>query len=437
MEVNSSNIEALPGQEKTKMESPVKKVFNNHNFLLLWLGQGTSLIGDQFSMIALPWLVLLMTGDPVALGIVLALIGVPRAVFMLIGGALTDRFSQRSIMLVSDVLRLALTAILALVIFSGQIQLWMLYLFALAFGTVSGFFLPASNSMVPRIVNKEELMMGNSIIQGTSQLSVFIGPLLAGGLIAFFTTSNFSGIVSPSMMGIGIAFAIDALTFLVSVATLWMMKVKTPQVAGVGNIITSIKEGIAYVVKDRTTFLMFAIMALLNFLFSGPALVGLPVIANGRMPEGAAAYGMLIAAFAIGNLLGIVGSSAIKIKPNNLGLFLIGFIGIFGIGMGAIGFIYMVWIGCGILFLLGLMNGYLSIVLITLLQKRTPSEMMGRLMSLVMLAGVGLTPISQALAGVLLKFSIEGVFVGCGILILAIAVAAALSKDVRNLGLLQ
>jgi MFS family permease len=435
VEVNSSNVEALPGQEKTKMESPVKKVFSNRNFLLLWLGQGTSLLGDQFSMIALPWLVLMMTGDSVALGIVLALMGVPRAVFMLVGGALTDRFSQRSIMLASDILRLALTAMLAMVIFSGQIQLWMLYLFALAFGTVSGFFLPASNSMVPRIVNKEELMTGNSIIQGTSQLSVFIGPLLAGGLIAFFTTSTISGAVSPSMTGIGIAFAIDALTFLISIATLWMMSVKTAQAEGTDNIITSIEEGIAYIVKDRTMFLMFAIIAVINFLFSGPVLVGLPVIANGRMPEGAAAYGMLMAAFAIGNLIGILGSSAIKIKPGNMGLLTIVLIGAFGFGMGAIGFIYSVWIGCGILFILGLMNGYVSIVLITLLQKRTPSEMMGRLMSLVMLAGVGLVPISQALAGVLLKFSIEGVFVGCGILMLAVAVAAALLKEVRNFGL--
>ena len=418
------------------MESPVRKVFSNRNFRLLWIGQGMSLIGDQFSMIALPWLVLLLTGDPMALGIVLALIGIPRAIFMLVGGALTDRFSQRSIMLVSDMLRLALTAALAFIIFSGNIQLWILYAYALAFGTVSGFFMPASNSMVPRIVKKEELMAGNSIIQGTSQLSVFIGPLLAGGLIAYFSSSSTTiGSISPSVSGIGLAFAIDVLTFIISVATLWMMKINSPNAAGTGSILTSIKEGIMYVARTRDILVMFTIIAFLNFLFSGPLLVGLPIIANSRLSEGAAAYGMLISAFAIGNLIGLLGSSAIKIKPGNLGPLAIVIIGIFGVGLAAIGFIYSTWIGAGILILLGILNGYLSIMLITLLQKRTPSDMLGRLMSLVMFAGVGLVPISQALSGALLKISIEGVFVGCGILILAIAVMAALSKEVRNIGI--
>ena len=434
MEANSNDVINIPGSQK--MDSPIRKVFSNRNFRLLWIGQGMSLIGDQFSMIALPWLVLLMTGDPMALGIVLALIGIPRAVFMLVGGALTDRFSQRSIMLVSDALRLVLTAALAFIIFSGNIQLWTLYAYALAFGTVSGFFMPASNSMVPRIVKKEELMAGNSIIQGTSQLSVFIGPLLAGGLIALFSNGFATiGGISPSMSGIGLAFSIDALTFVISVATLWMMKVNSPDAPGSGSILSSIKEGIMYVAHTRDILLMFVIIALLNFLFSGPLLVGLPIIANSRLSEGAAAYGMLISAFAIGNLIGLLGSSAIKIKPGLLGPLAIVIIGVFGVGLAAIGFIYSMWIGAGILILLGLLNGYLSIVLITMLQKRTPSDMLGRLMSLVMFAGVGLVPISQALSGALMKVSIEGVFVGCGALILVIAVVASLFKEVRTLGI--
>ncbi len=436
MEANLNELQIMPGGQK--MESPARKVLSIRNFRLLWIGQGLSLIGDQFTMIALPWLVLLMTGDPLALGFVLALMGIPRALFMLVGGALTDRFSQRSIMLASDILRLVLISLLTLVVLSGHVDIWMLYAFALAFGTVSGFFLPASNSMVPRIVNKEELMVGNSIIQGTSQLSVFIGPLLAGGLLALFSTSSAtaSGTSAPVMFGISLAFGVDAFTFLVSVLTLWMMKVSKPQAAaaGTGNILSSIKDGIAFVAKTRSILVMFAIIAMLNLLFSGPVLVGLPFIANGRMPEGAAAYGMLLAAFAIGNLGGILGSSAIKIKPDNLGPMFVAIIGAFGLGMAAIGFIYSVWIGSAILFLLGIMNGYVSIVLITQLQKRTPPDMLGRLMSLVMFAGVGLVPISQALSGALLKISIEGVFVGSGILILAIAVMAALSKEVRNIG---
>src|SRR5262252_6371095 len=96
-----------------KRANPMSQVLAHRDFRLLWLGQTASLIGDQFYLIALPWLVLRLTGDPLALGAVLALAGVPRAVFMLVGGAVTDRFSPRWIMLLSDIVRLALVAALA------------------------------------------------------------------------------------------------------------------------------------------------------------------------------------------------------------------------------------------------------------------------------------------------------------------------------------
>ena len=70
----------------------IKQVLAQRDFRLLWLGQGISLLGDQFGLIALPWLVLQLTGDAFAMGLVLAIAGVPRAIFMLFGGALTDRF---------------------------------------------------------------------------------------------------------------------------------------------------------------------------------------------------------------------------------------------------------------------------------------------------------------------------------------------------------
>lgn len=429
MEPGAKNAGPVAVQE-TKAANPMAKVLRNRNFQLLWLGQGTSLVGDQFYLIALPWLVLLMTGDAAQLGLVLACTGVPRVAFMLAGGALSDRFSQRSVMLVSDVLRLALTALLAALVFSDGLQLWMIYIFALAFGTISGFFLPAAQSMVPRIVEKDDLMAGNMIEQVTTQLSVFVGPLLAGGLIAWFAGSQ-----SPSTFGIGLAFAVDAFTFLVSVVTLLMMKVDAPQATEEKSILTSIREGIAFVVKSRKILLMFVILSLINFLFTGPVLVGIPVLARDRLPEGVAAYGLLMAAFALGTLVGAIATGVIKIKPANLGFVSTGCIAIFGFGMAALGLIGATWEGMAILFAVGLLNGYIGVVLVTLLQKNTPPEMLGRLMSLVIVASAGLVPVSQALAGFALKASIEGVFIGCGLLIVLIALMSALSRDVRDFGL--
>ena len=425
--------------DNTQNRSSFGNVLSNRNFRLLWIGQGTSLIGDQFTMIALPWLVLLLTGDPLVLGIVLALEGIPRAIFMLIGGAITDRFSQRSVMILSDLARILLTLAIILMIFSGNIQLWMLYIFVLALGTVSGFFLPASNSMVPRILDTENLMAGNSIIQGTAQLSVFIGPLIAGGLIALFSSgyAPLGWSISSPMVGIGIALIIDALTFIVSIATLLMMKVDHIQSEHeeVKNILSSVKEGISFVMKTPALLNMFILLAAVNFLFTGPFLVGIPVIANSRLTEGAAAFGIIMASFGIGNLMGIIASGIIKINPKRLGMLTAIMVGISGVFLALIGSINSMWIGSALVFILGLLNGYVGIIITTLLQENTPPEMLGRLMSLVMLFAVGLVPVSQAISGALIKISLEGLFVCCGILIILTALFVIRSKEIRNFGL--
>lgn len=406
-------------------------LFNNRNFLLLCAGQGTSLIGDQFYLIALPWLVLMLTGDSVSLGIVLALAGIPRAVFMLVGGALTDRFSSRNIMLASDIARLLLTACLAGLVLTGRAEMWMLYAFALAFGTFSGIFTPASTSIVPHIVRDEELQQANAITQGMAQLSVFIGPALAGALIAAFAGQA----SQASTQGTGIAFAIDALTFLVSVVTLWLMTPVSRPSAAKGDILGSIKEGIAYVVQNPTLRVIFIILALINFLFVGPFMVGVPVIASTRLPEGAAAFGLLMSAMGGGNLLGIILSGVIpRPRPAQLGYVFAGFICLFGAGIIVFGLAESTLVGCIVLALLGICNGYLSILLVTTLQKIAPMSMMGRLMSLAMLASTGLVPISQAIAGFIIKYSAEGMFVSIGLLFIAIALVSLMLPEVRNMG---
>ena len=196
-------------------KNPMARVMAVRDFRLLFGGTATSLLGDQFALIATPWLVLTLTGDPMALGIVLALEGIPRAAFILLGGAITDRISPRLVMLISDVIRLVLTALMAFVVFTGAVQIWMLYAFGLGFGLVAGFAIPAENSMVPMLVESQDLQAGNSLIMGVTQLAGFVGPTIAGILIGGYSNSFF---------GIGLAFALDALSFAVSAACLWLIR---------------------------------------------------------------------------------------------------------------------------------------------------------------------------------------------------------------------
>ena len=174
-------------QEETQARPSPLAVLRSRNFRLLWIGEAISLLGDQFYMIALPWLVLQLTGNALAVGTVLAVAAIPRALFMLVGGALVDRFSPRSLMLGSNLVRFGLVVLLAGLVLTGTIELWMLYVMALFFGLADAFFYPAQSAIVPQLVKERDLPTANALVQGTAQLSLFVGPMLAGGLIALFS----------------------------------------------------------------------------------------------------------------------------------------------------------------------------------------------------------------------------------------------------------
>jgi len=413
----------------------MQKVIHNRNFSLLWAGQGVSLLGDQFEMIAAPWLVLNLTHDPLALGTVLALSSIPRAAFMLLGGAISDRFSARTIMLISDVIRLVLTVAMALLVFIGGMQIWQLYAFALLFGLVSGFFNPAANSMVPHIVEKDHLQAGNALIQGTAQLTNFVGPVLAGGLIALFAGGQ-AGPTPAGMTGIAAAFALDALTFLISILTLVAMSpVRMPEHNSSENVLDAIKSGIRFAMQDNLLRVMFVLIAAANLLFVGPLLIGMPVLAQLRLAGGAAAFGLVMSAYGGGNLAGILLAGSLP-KPGAalLNRLVVALVASFGLALISFAFITSTWLAFAVLLAVGIGNGYFAITIITLLQQRTPAHMFGRVMSLILFANVGLVPISQALSGLLIKLSLEGLFIGAGLLMVLLAAWTALDREARSMG---
>src|SRR5215813_2391585 len=126
LELNRSANASRPEQVVVAQPQQVNPLANR-NFRLLWMGEGISLLGDQFYLVALPWLVFELTGSTLALGTLLMVEGIPRALFMLVGGVMTDRLSSRTVMLASNIGRLLLTLILTLLILAQLVQVWMLY----------------------------------------------------------------------------------------------------------------------------------------------------------------------------------------------------------------------------------------------------------------------------------------------------------------------
>ena len=409
------------------LKSPMARVMSLRDFRLLFAGTGTSLLGDQFALIATPWLVLQLTGDPVALGLVLALEGVPRAVFMLLGGAISDRISPQRMMLVSDIIRLGLTALMAVIVFSGSVQLWMLYAFGLGFGVVAGFAVPAENSIVPMIVGRDDLQAGNSIMMGITQLVGFLGPTAAGILI---------GSYAESIYGVALAYLFDAVSFAVSAFCLWQIHLgsgnELEEISAKEALWDSVLSGMKYLWSNLPMRLMFIVLTMVNFLLLGPLLVGIPVLADRKLAEGAVAFGILMSAFSGGNLLGFIVAGSLP-RPSGLGfrVLIISLLASFGMVIALLGFISSTWVDFALLFMLGMGNGYIAIILFTWIQTETPKEMLGRIMSIIMFSNMGLVPVSQAISGVAIKWDLIMLFVSAGVLVLSVTLWAALHPSME------
>jgi hypothetical protein len=273
-------------------------------------------------------------------------------------------------------------------------------------------------------------------MMGVTQLVGFIGPTVAGILIGRYSNSS---------LGIGLAFAIDALSFAVSAVCLTLMqgaqkRISEKDPSGNARVWAAILAGLKYLWDDKPLRLMFLVITALNFLFVGPLLVGIPVLASQRLTEGAVAFGLLMSAFAGGNLVGYLLAGSLP-RPNSLGmrLYLIVLMTIFGLVLCSLGFISSTWLDFSLMLLIGLGNGYISIIMFTWMQKRTPKEMLGRMMAMMMLSNTGLVPISQAISGAVSKLSLTALFVGAGVLVLLLTVVStsrpemiAVSEDMAS-----
>lgn len=423
---------------------PMITVLGVRNLRLLWGGEGFSVLGSQFYLIALPWLVLQLTGDPFQMGTVLALAGIPRALFMLVSGAVIDRTSPRLVIIASNSVRLAVVLILAMLVVTDWIQIWMLYALALGFGFADAFLFPAQSAIIPRIVKDEQLLAANSIIQGTAHLSIAAGPALAGLLIALFGNTPETiapGLDVPNTTGIAAAFVCNAIAFFLSIALIALIRIdRAPEpdenARDISGALAFFRQGLTYVLSDKTMRLMLLVASVSYFLVEGPLFVGIPVMADSHFQEGAAAFGIIMSGFGAGMLMGILAAGFLPmVRPDRMGTFLLLVLSASGAGLMLLGFMPDVISATVVVFLMGTAQGYVIINYNTWLQIRTPEALLGRVLSTMIFASLGLVPISQALCGALIKLNMQALFLGAGALLTLINFCVALRPEMRAMGL--
>ncbi len=412
----------------TEAGTSIRTLFKERNYRLLFAGQGIALLGEQMNLIALPWLALQMTGDPLALGSVLAIGGIPPAVLMLFGGATTDRLSPRTLMLVVDAVRFAAVVALIALVLTHSVALWLLYPLSLGFGLLSAFSMPAASSITRTLLADRDLQSGNSFFQSLTVLAGIIGPAVAGFLLVV------GGNAAAFAPGLALAFGIYALGLAISVATLWAMHVPSLDASSVGrarsNILHEMGAAVQFAWREPMLRILFVMLLVLNLLLAGPFGVGVPVVCQTRLVEGAAAYGLLTSAFAGGSLVGYLAAGFYR-RSKRIGLLLVATLALFGVGMYALSWVQDLGIALIVPLLLGAGNGYIGVILRTLLQQTTPRDMIGRIMSLYLFGRAALVPVSQMASGALILRSLDALFWGAGALLILLAAVVAVSPVPR------
>ncbi|MDZ8086367.1 MAG: MFS transporter [Nostoc sp. DedQUE12b] len=387
------------------------------NFRWLWLGQTLILSAAQFWFVSLTWLVLQKMGSGLAVGTVLVAAAIPRALFMLIGGAISDRLSTRNVAIIAATINTVLIALATALLVFDAVRLIYLIAIAILFGLLEAILYPAILALLPQLVRKSQLAEANAWMQGSEQITEVIGPAGAGFIIGAF--------------GLTIAFAINTLIFAFGSFFIYLVRIRrrqplateTQEPALIGEIILGLK----YAWTQPPIRISLLLLAMINFAMLGPIIIGVAALVNVRFESNATTFGYLQAAYGIGALIGVLVASQLSaVKSPKTPLILLSY----GLGAGliALGFVQQLWIISGIIGLMGIGGGTVTVLGITWLQQNTAANMQGRIMGLTMFAAVALDPLSQAISGALLEVSLTGLFVGAGTIMLLTALVSSISQ---------
>ena len=401
-----------PQPAPQKLPHPLK----TRNFVLWWTGATLSLLGDQFYVVALPWVVLQLTGSAVAMGMVSMCAGVPRAVLMLMGGAVADRMSPRKLMMITATARALLVGAIGCMLWAGHLAIWHMYWLATGFGIADAFAMPSAPAMMRSLVEREQLPAATSVWQSTALLAGVAAPGPAG--------------VIMKSLGAAWAFLLDSFSFLFLIGALWKLPDITAAKPGTPKpgVLKSIKEGLSYVVNDRPLRALLLVAAVLNLFLAGPLSIGLAYMAKKRFSS-PVSFGVWISSVAAGTLAGMLLAGVIRMKRR--GLAMVAATGVLGLLTSIVGFIPGLIPVAALLAVMGCLSGFTNVQIQAWFQQRVDRTVLGRVASVMMLSAFGLMPLSMAGAGVAVSWSVQGMFMIAGAAVAMVSLFGATQKDVR------
>jgi MFS family permease len=371
-----------------------KSLWRNRDFLLLWGGQGVSVLGTRVSSLALPLLVLETTHSAVQAGLITSARRVPYLVFGLPAGALMDRWNRKTTMIVCDVARAIALGSVPLAWMFGHLSLLQLTLVALVQGTAFVFFNVAEMASLPNVVEPEDLPQATALDSAAGSAGALIGPGIAGLII---------GAAKTTAAGAVLAYLVDAVTYLLSVLSLGFIRVPFQSDHADGREHTlsgDVREGVRFLWKDsRLRTLALASWAL-SFLYA-PVPLAMIVLARDQLHASARVIGLIFSLSAVGGLLGAWIAPQVKTRLS-FGIVIIGTIAVQALVTPLVGLatsVAMMICGWAIAFML---DPIFSMASTSYRLAVTPDEMRGRVHSIYRLGGYGAEPFGTALGGLFL-----------------------------------
>jgi MFS family permease len=373
------------------------------NYWRLWTASAVSNLADGVFWIALPLLALRLTTEPMLIAGVTLANRVPWLVFVLFAGAYADRLDRRRTMTLVQVVRAGLAAVLAVSVVTGTVGLPLLYAIALVLGIAETFFDTAAQSMMPSVVDKDQLSRANGRLYGVEIVTnTFIGPPIGGLLAATAMVAAFGS------AAIGYAFAAFALVLLTGSFR--------PQRQGPPKrIVRDIGEGLAFLLRHRLLRTFAFMVGMMNLASSAVfALLVLYAVAPGPLGLSEAGFGLLGATFAIGSLAGSILAERFERALGRSRLLLL-CVAIPAIGTAVPGvLVHPVAVAVGFS-AAGMFSVMWNVITVSLRQRIVPDDMLGRMNAAYRLLAWGTMPIGAALGGVVGElFGIQPLFLLAG-----------------------
>jgi MFS family permease len=367
------------------------RAFSNRNYKLYFSGQSISLIGTWMQRTAVYWVIFDKTNSNFLLGLVVFVSQFPSFLFSPLGGIATDRYNRYRLTLITQSASLAQAGLLASMVLYTNYNVWGIFILSIVEGIINAFDLPARQSLVNEIIeNKEHLANAIALNSSMGKLAWLIGPAVSGIVLVKF--------------GAGICFLINAISYLSVIIALAFVKI-SPHIpeARSRNAFAEIKEGFNYVINTpslRTTILLLACVS----LFVLPFYTLLPAFAKVVFKGNAATYGYLNSMIGIGSLIGAIALASLKSNKYMIKI-LFGSLLILGIALIAFSHINILPIALFFLAIAGFAMMFQTTVSQTIIQVEASREMLGRVLSLFLMAFFGLQPVGGLLIGAISEFT--------------------------------